>query len=275
MGALIDIDKIVADKMGSRARYVPRFVTAYIKRLIHQDWCNAFLIRVGDKVGTEWLVDCLDYLGAKLEVSGMENLPARDDGKLYTFVSNHPLGGMDGVAVGAIIGQHYGDNFRYLVNDILMNLPGLATLCVPINKTGKNSRSFPKVVEATFKEKQHVLMFPAGLCSRKINGVIRDLPWKKTFITKSRETHRDIVPIHFEGRNSDRFYNIANVCKRLNIKFNLAMLFLPDELYKNCNKTFKITIGKPIPVETFDSSRTPNEWAQWVYDQSYALAEQQ
>ncbi len=275
MSTIVDVNKIIKDRLGARARYIPPFLITWLKRLIHQDWDNVFLTRVGDKVGTEWLIDCVDYLGATLDVRGRENLPARDDGKLYTFVSNHPLGGVDGVAIGSIIGQQYGDNFRYLVNDLLMNLPGLATLCVPINKTGSNGRNFPKVVDETFRSQQHVLMFPAGLCSRKINGIIKDLPWKKTFITKSRETHRDIVPIHFEGRNSNRFYNVANLCKHLKLKFNVAMLLLPDELYKNCNKTYKITIGKPIPIDTFDSSRSANEWAQWVYDQCYALAENQ
>ncbi len=272
MGTTIDIDKILNDKMGRKARYVPRFVSAYLKHIVHQDWANAFLVRAGDKQGTAWLEDCLDYLGATLVVEGEENLPSAADGRLYTFVSNHPLGGMDGVAIGAVIGRHYGDNFKYLVNDLLMNLKGLAPLCVPINKTGRNGRDFPRVVESTFASTQHILMFPAGLCSRRTKGVIRDLPWKKTFITKSIETGRDIVPIHFDGRNSDFFYGLADWSKRLGIKFNIAMLFLADELYKNCNKTYKITIGKPIPVETFDRSRTPSEWAAWVCDKSYALA---
>ncbi len=273
MAALIDIDRILADKMGAKARRVPRFAVSYLKHIVHQDWANAFLVRAGEKTGTAWLIDCLDYLGINLVIEGEENLPDAGDGKLYTFVSNHPLGGIDGVAVGTVIGRHYGDNFKYLVNDLLMNLPGLAPLCVAINKTGRNGRDFPRVVEQTFASKEHILMFPAGLCSRKTKGVIHDLPWKKTFITKSVETGRDIVPIHFDGRNSDFFYNLANVSKLLGIKFNIAMLFLADELYKNCNKTYKITIGKPLPVETFDHSRTPNEWAAWVCEKSYSLAE--
>ena len=212
-------------------------------------------------------------MGVNLRVRGMENLPLADDGKLYTFVSNHPLGGIDGVAIGSIIGDRYNDNFKYLVNDLLMNLPGLAPLCVGINKTGKNGRDFPRIVEATFQAEQHVVMFPAGLCSRKTDGEIKDIPWKSTFIKKSVETGRDIVPIHFEGRNSDFFYNMANMCKRMNLKFNFAQLFLADELYKNRNKTFTITIGKPIPVSTFDNSRMSSQWAQWVYDTVYALDE--
>ncbi len=271
MERIVDIDRILKSKAGRRAKWIPGFVTAYLKHIVHEDWVNAFLIRAADKTGTAWLEDCLDYMGIRLVVDGMENLPDKNDGKLYTFVSNHPLGGIDGVAIGSVIGRKYDDNFKYLVNDLLMNLPGLAPLCVAINKTGRNGRDFPKVVEKTFEAKQHILMFPAGLCSRKNKGVIRDLPWKKTFITKSRETRRDIVPIYFEGRNSDFFYNLANWSGRLGIKFNVAMLYLADELYKNCNNTYKIKIGKPISIDTFDNSRTPAEWAAWVCAKTYAL----
>jgi len=257
--------------MGKKARYVPGFLVKYLKHIVHQDWVNGFLLEAKDEEGSKWLWHCLNYMGDKIVVKGEENLPA-DDGKLYTFVSNHPLGGIDGVSVGAVIGRKYNDNFRYLVNDLLMNLPGLAPLCVGINKTGKNGRSFPAVVEATFQSDKHVVMFPAGICSRKQNGIIKDLPWKKTFITKSIETGRDIVPIYFEGRNSDFFYNLANICKKLGIKFNIAMLFLADEMYKNRNGVYTITIGKPIPVSTFDKSKTHNDWAQWVKEEVYKLA---
>ena len=201
----------------------------------------------------------------------LENLPSADDGRYYTFVSNHPLGGEDGVALGAIMGRHYGNNFKYLVNDLLMNLPGLAPLCIPINKTGSQSRNFPAMVNAGFKGDNHIIMFPAGLCSRKTNGVIRDLPWKKTFISKSVQTKRDVVPIHFSGENSARFYRIANICKALKLKVNIAMLFLVDEMFLNTHKTFKVSFGKPIPWQTFDKSRTPAQWAQYVQDIVYKL----
>lgn len=273
MEQVIDIDKILKDKMGKNAKWVPRPLISYLKKIIHQDWVNVFLDRAKDLQGTAWLKDCIDYQDIHLEVKGIENLPDKNDGKLYTFVSNHPLGGIDGIAIGSIIGEKYDDQFKYLVNDLLMNLPGLAPLCVGINKTGRNSRSFPALVEATFKAEQHILMFPAGICSRKIDGKIQDLPWKKTFISKSIETQRDIVPIHFEGRNSDFFYNLANWCKRLGIKFNIAMLYLPDEMYKNNHQTFTITIGKPISWQTFDKTRNHTAWAQWVREKVYELKE--
>ena len=266
----IDIDRVLKEKMGAKAKYVPNFLVRWLIRIAHQDDVNAFLWDNRDKVGVEWLEACVKYLDLKLEVEGKANLPASDDKKLYTFVSNHPLGGADGVALGSIIGRHYNGRFRYLVNDLLMNLPGLAPVCIPINKTGHQGRNFPAMVKAGFESNNHMLMFPAGLCSRRHKGVIRDIPWSKTFISKSVEYQRDIVPIHFSGQNSNFFYRLANFSDKC-LPFNLAMLFLVDEMYKNVHKTFRVTIGKPIPWQTFDKSKTPMEWAQFVKDRVYYL----
>ena len=266
----IDIENILKNKMGAKAKLVPGFLVSWLKRIVHQDQVNGFLWDNRDKVGTEWLEACVTYLDTTLDIVGLENLPDKNDGQLYTFVSNHPLGGEDGVALGAIIGRHYDGRFRYLVNDLLMNLPGLAPLCIPINKTGKQGRDFPRMVEAGFQSNNHMLMFPAGLCSRRKNGIIRDIPWKKTFISKSVEYQRDVVPIHFGGQNSDFFYRLANFSDKC-LPFNLAMIFLVDEMYKNVHKTFRVAIGKPIPWQTFDQSRKPQEWAQLVQEKVYEL----
>ena len=267
----IDIEKILQSKMGKKARFVPAFAVRWLKRIVHEDEVNAFLWESRNLTGTEWLKACVRYLDMTIHIEGRNNLPDKDDGKLYTFVSNHPLGGEDGVALGAIIGEHYDGRFRYLVNDLLLNLPGLRPVSIGINKTGRQSRDFPRMVEAGFQSDNHMRMFPAGLNSRKKNGVIHDLPWKKTFISKSVEYHRDVVPIYFSGRNSERFYRIANWQKKLHLKVNIAMLFLVDEMYRNVHKTFTIKIGKPIPWQTFDKSRTPAQWAQWVEDKVYEL----
>ena len=150
---LIDIDKILKTKAGKKSKYIPRFVTSYLKRIVHQDELNVFLHDSKDKVGVEFLEACMEFLDAKVEIKGLENLPK--EGKC-TFVSNHPLGGQDGVALGYILGKHYGGNVRYLVNDLLMNLHGLAPLCIPINKTGSQSRDFPKMVEAGFSSDNQI-----------------------------------------------------------------------------------------------------------------------
>lgn len=271
MEKTIDIDKILVGKMGAKSKYVPGFVVKWLKRIIHEDEVNRFLWESRDKVGTEWLTECVRYLDMTLQLEGVENLPDKNDGKLYTFVSNHPLGGQDGVALGSIIGRHYDGKFRYLVNDLLLNLPGLRPVSIGINKTGKQNRDFPRMVEAGFSSDNHMLMFPAGLNSRKIDGKIHDLPWTKTFITKSVEYKRDVVPIFFSGQNSERFYRIAHFSDKYIKKVNIAMLFLVDEMYKNVGKTFRISFGKPIPWQTFDRSKTPMEWAKFVEDKVYEL----
>ena len=267
---IIDIDGILKTKMGDKAKWIPRPLVSWLKRIAHQDQVNAFLWESREKIGTPWLEACVEYLKMTLVVEGKENLPDPNDGRLYTFVSNHPLGGEDGVALGALIGRHYNSRFRYLVNDLLMYLPGLAPLCIPINKTGKASRTFPAMVEAGFQSENHMLMFPAGLCSRRHNGVIRDIPWKKTFVTKSVEYQRDVVPIHFGGENSNFFYRLASFSDRF-LPFNLAMLFLVDEMYKNVGKSFRVAIGKPIPWQTFDKTKSATEWAQYVQEIIYNL----
>jgi len=271
----IDLEKVLADKLGSKAKWVPGWLVGWLRKIIHEDEVNRFLWESRDKTGVEWLEECVSYLKMTLHVEGAENLPDKDDGKLYTFVSNHPLGGQDGVALGAIIGRHYDGRFRYLVNDLLMNLPGLAPLSIGINKTGKQSRSFPAMVESGFQSDNHMLMFPAGICSRKgKDGVIKDLPWKKTFISKSVEYKRDVVPIHFSGHNSEKFYRLARISEGLHVfglNMNIAMIYLVDEMYKNVGKTFRVAIGKPIPWQTFDKSKKPAEWAQYVQDIVYQL----
>ena len=266
----IDIDRILKDKMGTKAKFVPSFAVNWLKKILHEDEVNQFLWESRGVTGTEWLAECVRYLDMTLEIEGLENLPDKNDGKLYTFVSNHPLGGQDGVALGSIIGEHYDGKFRYLVNDLLLNLPGLKPVSIGINKTGKQS-DFPRMVEAGFQSDNHILMFPAGLNSRKISGEIHDLEWKKTFITKSVEYKRDIVPIFFGGRNSERFYRVAHFSDKHLKKLNLAMLLLVDEMYKNVGKTFRVAIGKPIPWQTFDKSRTSMEWAKYVEDIVYEL----
>ena len=265
---LIDIDAILASKAGKKARYVPRFLVSYLKKIVHQEELNGFLENEQDRYGVGFIEDFFRFFDNSFEVEGMENLPSEG---WHTFVSNHPLGALDGMGLGMILGRRYDEKIKYLVNDLLMNIPQLKSLFIPINKTGRQAKNLPRQVDEAFKSENHILMFPAGICSRRTNGVIRDLEWKKTFITKSVQTQRDVVPIHFDGRNSDFFYNLANINKMLGLKFNIAMLYLADEMFKNRGQRFKVTIGKPIAWETFDKSKTPAEWAQYVQDVVYSL----
>lgn len=264
---VLDLEQIIRSRAGKKAKYIPQFLINWFKKAAHQDYINEYLKE--GYVGVEFCENCLKYLGVELEVAGLENLPK--DGRKLTFVSNHPLGAIDGVTLGAIIGKEYDGKVKYLLNDLLMNLKGMAPLGIPINKIGGQARNLPRLIDEAFHSENQMLVFPAGLCSRKIDGKIQDLPWGKAFVAKSRKTGRDIVPIHFEGENSKRFYRVAQWQKRLGLKFNIAMLLLPDEMYRSAGRKYKITFGKPIPVSLLDSSKTDAQWAQEIRNTAYQL----
>lgn len=262
---LIDLDGIVTAKF--KGKKIPRWVMGFFKRFIHQDWMNSMLRRGYD--GAEFCDDLLEQMDVKIEVEGLENVPA--DGTRYTFASNHPLGAVDGIALCSLITRHFGP-MKMLVNDFLLYIKPLAPLCVPINKVGSQARNLPQMIDEAYGSDNHLLMFPAGSCSRKVDGKIQDLPWTKTFITKSVETGRAVVPVHFIGRNPGRFYRADWFFRKfLKVKFNIPMLFLPDAFYHAQHKTFRIILGKPIPCEAFDKSRKPAEWAARVREQVYQL----
>ena len=267
----IDIEKILRSKMGSKARYVPGLLVGWLKKIIHQDQVNAFIWEHRDESGVEWLESTVRYLKMDIRIIGKENLPPKDDGKLYTFVSNHPLGGLDGICLSAIIGGRFDGKIRYLVNDLLLYLSNLRAIFVPINKHGAQGKKNAELIEKAYASDNQIITFPAGLCSRKQNGKIQDTEWKKSFIQKAVEYRRDIVPVFFEGRNSNFFYRLANMRKALGIKMNYEMIYLPDEMFKSKHKTYSIHFGKPIPWQTFDSSRKPAEWAEWVKEIVYNL----
>lgn len=264
---ILDIEKVIESKAGDKARFIPKFLINWFKKFMHLDYINAFLKE--GYVGVDFCEKGLEYLGVEIEVHGLDNLPK--DGRKYTFVSNHPLGAIDGVTLGALIGRKYDGKIKYLMNDLLMNLKGMAPLGVPVNKLGGQARNLSRLVNEAYESDNQMLIFPAGLCSRKINGRITDLPWGKSFVKKSRETGRDIIPIHFEGENSKRFYRIANLQKTLGLKFNFAMMLLPDEMYRSAGRKYRITFGSPIPVSSLDSSKSDYQWAQEIRSMAYEL----
>ncbi len=262
----IDIERVFRGKNERMARRIPRFIFNYLKRVVHQDELNEAISRFSNLQGLEFNTAILDLMGANITFEGRDNITG--NGRII-LASNHPLGGLDGMALMKIVGQVH-KNIAVPGNDILMNIPNLASLFIPINKVGSNVQN-RSILNDTFESDKTILYFPAGLCSRKQRGIIKDLEWKKTFITKSRSSQRDIVPVHITGRNSNWFYNLANWRKRLGIKLNIEMLYLVDEMFKQKNKNIHIIFGKPIPWTTFDKRFSDNEWADKLKAHVYQL----
>ena len=264
----IDLDKILKEKAPRLAKKLPRFSVNWLKKIVHQEDCNDVLRYVGEAKGVEAMNKMVEYFNLTLHLKDTENLPEK--GK-YIFVSNHPLGGLDGIALSSVIGERYNGQIKYIVNDILYFLKPLQPIFIPINKHGAQSKKSATIINEALQSDDQLVTFPAGLCSRKLNGKIEDPDWKKMFILKAVEHQRDIVPVFFEGRNSKFFYQLALWRKKLGIKFNIEMLLLPSEVFKQRNATFAIRFGKPIAWQTFNASKSPQQWADYVKQAVYQM----
>ncbi len=266
----VNIKKVLSDKAPQLAHLIPPFIVNYFKnRIIHQDELNEVIRLYGDRPGIPFIDGALKFMNTTVHTIGIENIPEKGR---YIIASNHPLGGLDGLALMWAVDKRRKD-LIFPVNDILMNLKNLESLLIPINKHGSNTQNI-KIINDTFASDKIVCYFPAGLVSRKQrSGIIKDLNWQPTFITKAKRFKRYIIPTHISGRNTNFFYNIARLRKKFGIKTNIEMLFLVNEFHKQKNKTITITFGKPIPYQTFDKKKKKEKWANELRDFVYRLEE--
>lgn len=265
----IDIDRVLKAKTKKHYKKIPKFATKYLKRVLHQDDINGIIDRNGHLYGVDFMRALIDKeFKINLEVFGEENIP---DGGRFIFSSNHPLGGLDGICLSAVVGEKYDGKIRYLVNDVLMHIKNLESIFVPVNKYGSQAKQSAIAINEAYASDNQIITFPAGLCSRKKGGKIEDLEWMKSFVAKAIEFERDIIPVHFEARNSNFFYNFANIRKLFGLKFNIELIYLPGEMFKNKNQTFRITFGKPIRWQSLDKSKSHSQWAKEIKDTVYSL----
>ncbi len=243
----IDVNAVLHEKLGKRASRVPAWLVRRIEKLIRQDGLNELLRHAWPRRGADFCEAVLGRLDVRLDVVHPERLPA---GRRIVIASNHPLGGIDGMALIRYFASVYGDDLHFVVNDMLRAVEPLNDVFLPINKHGAQSREAIAAIDAAFAGDAPVLVFPAGLCSRRRGGRVEDLEWHKMFVAKARQYHRDIVPVHFIGRNSPRFYRFASLRERLGIKLNIEMTLLPSEIFRGAGSTYRLVCGQPIPWQS-------------------------
>ncbi len=263
----IDVDEIFRNKNPQLYRLLPGFFLRYLKRVVHQEEINSFIDRHGHRQELDFVDAIIDEFGAAIAVKGLENIPKTGG---CVFASNHPLGGLDAMALVQVIGTVRKD-IKFVVNDILLQLKNLSGIFIGVNKHGKNTPDVYNSLDELYASGKAVLIFPAGLVSRKQNGQIIDLEWKKSFVTNARKNDLPVIPVFIEGRNSEFFYNLSNLRKRIGIKANIEMLYLADEMYKQKNKTITVIFGKPIPASFFETTHSDKNWAQLVKAHVYSL----
>lgn len=263
----IDIRRLIASKNPRLLKWLPGFLVRFLERVLHQDDINQFLNDHPTEKNQDFCAAVIRYFNITIEIQGIENIP-KEGG--VTLAINHPLGGMDAIALVHALRDHRTD-LKFIVNDLLLNLEGLKEMFVGVNKHGKNNEGIHKSLDDLFSSNQAVCIFPAGLVSRKINGEVRDLEWKKTFVMLSKRNERTIVPIYIDGKLSPFFYRLSNLRKKLGIKANIEMFYLVDELYKQQNVTMKFVIGKPIPPSEINDSKSFRSWAKDIRERVYTM----
>jgi len=263
----IDIERLISEKNPKALKWTPQFLLNYLKRKLHQDEINQVLKENKDLYDYDFCNNIIDRFNIKVVNEGTEHIPS-EEGAI--FVVNHPLGGMDALSIIHSIGEFRTD-VKFIVNDILLNLKNLKGIFVGINKHGANSKKSISQLDELFASDHAIFIFPAGLVSRKNNKKIIDLEWKKTFVSRAKKYNKPVVPVHLDGELTKFFYNLANFRSKIGIKMNIEMLYLADELFKQKNRTIRITYGRPISPSLFDESKKDIEWAQWVKEQVYLL----
>lgn len=266
----IDVEKVLKEKAPKFYRIIPRFLVSWIKKILHEEDINNGMRLFGHLKDLEFNDSVLKYLEARVEVHGIEHIPAKGS---VIIASNHPLGGLDGMALIKAVSEKRKD-IKFIVNDILLKLENYSGIFVGVNKLGNTPKSALLEVEKIFASDNAILFFPAGLVSRKqkINGQwhIQDLAWNKTFVQKALQYSKPIVPTFMEGKNSNFFYTLAYWRRKLGIKGNVEMLFLPDEMFKQKHQTIPIYFGPPINPEILDQSKNFYEWANEIKNYVYS-----
>lgn len=265
----IDIEKVIANKSPGLRKVLPGFVISFLRNLLHEKDINLTMEAIGNLQGLEFCAGLMKHMNVNIEVKGLDNIPQNGG---VIIASNHPLGGLDGITLMHAVGQKRQD-LQFLVNDILLNVENLRPLFIPVNKVGPNGRQIARLIEEIYAKDIPVLVFPSGMVSRKQNGVVADLEWKKSFIAKAVKYQKDIVPVYIDGKNSNFFYNLARFRKFFGIGANLEMFLLPKEMFRQRNRKITITFDKPISWETFTKGeRNHQEWANEMRSRVYAMA---
>ena len=268
--SFINVRSVIRSKSAALERYLPNFLIRYLEQILHQDEINELLNNYGNLPNVQAADAIFRYAGIQMVVHGLDLVP--EEGR-YVFVSNHPLGGLDGVLLIKVIGERF-SGVKFIVNDLLLHLNIFKDVFVPVNKHGRQSPDYAKRINDTYDSNDQIIYFPAGLCSRRIKGIITDPPWKRSVFRKALQHHRDIVPVFFSGQNSNFFYRLANLRKWLRIPFNIEMLYLSDEAFRQKGATFDIYFGRPIPYNSFSSHQNLDQWILKIRNDVYSLPKQ-
>lgn len=262
---LIDLNDVLGPKLSHK---VPSLGKKLLGKVLHLKEINSLIATTDQPSGLGFFNRALEFLDISYTLQGAENI---DPSRKLLFVGNHPMGGPEGLIMGSVLQRFFGKKFRVPVNSLLGNFHPIKEFFIPVSVFGHQSKEAATKLNEAFASDNQVMMYPAGACAKLVDGRVREMPWKKTFVTQARRYHRDVVPMHMSSHNSKRYFFLSRLSKWLHLKFNLGMIFLVDELFKKRHSHLTISFGKPIPWDTFDQSKSDQEWVELVRTQTVQL----
>lgn len=210
----------------------------------------------------------LRMLGVNVSVNGAP-FPAAKERPV--FVCNHPTGGLDGLITIAILQKRY-PGLRVVANTVLGTVDQLGSILVPVDVFANPKQALKPMTQA-FSGNEPLLIFPAGRTARmNEDGELDDGDWSAVALKLAAKSGRVITPLHLNGRNSPRFYWLAQCRKRLNITLNLEMFLLARELINPHQKCFQLYVGRAQQASVVSQRMSTFEAAQHLKALSYQLA---
>jgi putative hemolysin len=263
----INIRESLGNSQSALLRALAREPTGALERYVCEAQANAILEKLQGHDAGSFLRAVIEELHIDLRVRGEENLP---QGGRCVFVANHPFGVIDGIILTAIVSRRYG-RFQAIANDAFMLIDNLKGSVVTANVYGRTPREGAERILALYQSDTPITHFPAGEVSR-LHGVrVCDGEWHKSFVKYAVMTKRDVVPVHFAGRNSRLFYAVHLIRRLLRIGTNIEMSLLPRETFAKRGSTVEAAIGPPIGWQTLRDYNDHRRAANAVRDTVYAL----
>ena len=244
----IDSGAVLFKQVPSIARYpnfLRKFLVFTLQWLISERRINEFLSKHALTRDFDFIDQVFQLLQTDCTVrhSDLENIPA--DGRVI-IVANHPLGGLDGLALLRLVSSVRRD-VRIVVNELLLNITQLNNLSLPVDAMGGETRKADiSRIRDALNNDEAVIIFPSGEVSRASPKGIRDRKWLPGFIQLAKTTRAPVLPVHIKARNSNLFYAVSRISRPL------SMLMLPREML-GFRGQIKFTIGQMIAPKAIES----------------------
>ncbi|MEJ2584829.1 MAG: lysophospholipid acyltransferase family protein [Robiginitalea sp.] len=246
------------------------FIGWSLMQLTSMSSINRVYQKYEDLPGPEFLDAILNHYEIEFEIPEEDFRRLPKEGPFIT-ISNHPLGGIDGMLLLKLLLEKRSD-FKIIANFLLQRIDPLKPFILPVNPfetrkdVGNSIMGFKRAM-AHLREGHPLGIFPAGEVSTYRDGrLIVDKPWEEAALKLIRKAEVPVVPIYFHARNSRMFYRLS----RVHEIFRTAKL--PSELSTQRNRSIKVRIGQPISVKVQQEQETLEEFTELLRRKTYILA---